>query len=191
MAGNYIARLLTSERIREAFPMIAVQDPQISIRQWVEYAARLVDGANGEKDRGILTVQDVQDRILGLSVFHIRPDLRRGRILDVENFAVANLVAARHIAGALLDALETLARERGCGCVSLSLLDPATRRWLKASDTRRSDLFKAAGFQVDAARLRKCRSEQHEESREPGAAPLEAATRPAQGHRPGGFGDTP
>ena len=76
----------------------------------------------------IVTVQGQYGCIYGLAVYRVKLDLRRGRILEIENFAVVNLVGARHAARVLLQALEKLARERDCRCMTVSLLNPGLRR---------------------------------------------------------------
>ena len=156
MSDNYTIRPLTHERIHEAFPVVAVLDSGITPEEWCEYAQTLIEPPESRHNHGIITVQDLQGHIIGFSVYQIRPDLRRGRILDIENFAVANLIGAPNAASTLLKALENLARDEKCECLSISLLNPKSRRSLRAPGNRPSDLFRGAGFQADLARLRKC-----------------------------------
>ncbi len=179
MSDLYTIRPLTPERIDEAFPVIAVLDPGITPAEWADYAATLLAPSDPRHGNGILTVQDPQGRIIGISVYRIRPDLRRGRILDIENFAVVNLIKPQHAASALLKALEDLARERECECLSISLLNPKSRRTLREPGSRPSDLFRGAGFRADLARLRKCLDE------DPAAGAAPGGTASSGGRPPG------
>ena len=54
------------------------------------------------------------------------------------------------------EALEDLARRFECSCVSLSLLNPQMRKWLREPRNPAMDVFRAAGFRGEQLRLRKC-----------------------------------
>ncbi len=156
MSGNYSVRPLTLERIPEAFPVVAYLDDGVTAESWSDYA-RAVVGANGQDDgHGIMTLLDPQQRIVGLSAYTIRADLQCGRVLVVENFAVATLVGTRQAAATLLAAMEQLARERDCLCVAVSLLDRNVRRSPESHRSQTRQLFQGAGFRLDLARLCKC-----------------------------------
>ena len=103
-----------------------------------------------------MTVQSGMGYIYGLSGYFIRHDLRRGRMLEIENFTVADLIGASSAAEVLLGALESLARNRDCGCVSLRLLTPRMRRSLRLTRAGRADFFEAAGYRAEPLRLGKC-----------------------------------
>lgn len=183
MSDNYTIRPLTPERIDEAFPVVAILDPGITPDEWCGYAETLLEPSDSRHGNGIITVQDPQGNIIGFSVYRIRPDLKRGRILDIENFAVVNLIGPQHAASALLKALEDLARDTQCECLSISLLNPKSRKALREPGNRPSDLFKGAGFQADLARLRKCLDADAPGA--PGAPGPQGAPSPAGGRRSG------
>ncbi len=151
----YNARPLSRKRIPEAFPVVAFLDDRITAQQWSAYASALI-AANGQGRHGIMTLQDPQSHIIGLSVYHIRPDLHRGRVLVVENFAVVSLIGAQQATAALLAAMEQLARDRGCACLAISLLNNQERRSPNRRRTQTGRLFQGAGFRLDVARLSKC-----------------------------------
>lgn len=155
MLVHYNARPLSRERIPEAFPVVAILDDRITAQQWSSYAGAVV-AANGQGGHGIMTLQDPQSHIIGLSVYHVRPDLHRGHVLVIENFAVASLIGAQQAAGALLAAMEQLARDQGCACLAISLLNRTERRSPNHRRNQTSQLFKGAGFRLDMARLSKC-----------------------------------
>jgi hypothetical protein len=154
--GNYNVRPLTPERIPEAFPVVAILDDEVTAASWSAYARAIV-GADGRDDgHGIMTLQDPQNRIVGLSAYTIRADLRRGRVLMVEIFAVATLIGTRQAAARLLAAMEQLARERACPCLAVSLLDRKARRSPGNDRSQTSRVLRGAGFRLDLARLCKC-----------------------------------
>ncbi len=104
----------------------------------------------------MLSVQSGQGHIYGVSAYWLKPDLRRERVMEIENFAVVDVTGTRRAARVLLDGLEALAREQGCSCIVISLLNPMIRRRLRDEQEATVDLFKATGFQGDYMRLRKC-----------------------------------
>jgi len=147
---------LTAERIPEAFPLVASLDQDITAQQWSDYASAFVAPSGQGEGCGIMTLQDPQRHIVGLSVYSIRPDLHRGRLLVIENFAVVSLIKVQQAASTLLAAMEDLARERGCACLSVSLLDRRIRRSPNHPRSQAGRIFTGAGFRLDLARLGKC-----------------------------------
>ena len=152
----YNVRPLSQERIPEAFPVVAFLDEQVTPRQWSDYASAVVASTGQGGGHGIMTLQDPQSHIIGLSVYHIRPDLRSGRVLVIENFAVVTLIGAQQAASTLLAAMEELARDRNCACLAISLLDRKARRSPNHHRSQTGRLFTGAGFRLDVARLSKC-----------------------------------
>ena len=152
----YNVRPLSQERIPEAFPVVAFLDEQVTPQQWSDYASAVVASTGQGGGHGIMTLQDPQSHIIGLCVYHIRPDLQRGRVLVIENFAVVTLIGAQQAASALLAAMEALARDQDCACLAISLLDRKARRSPNHHRSQTGRLFKGAGFRLDVARLSKC-----------------------------------
>lgn len=136
--------------------MVAVLDEAITAQRWSDYA-RTIAGPDGQDGgRGILTLEDRQGRIVGLSAYAIRPDLHCGRVLAIENFAVVTLIGAQQAAAMLLAAMERLARDRACRYLAVSLPE----RRAGGSPGRDRNLtgrfFEGAGFRPDLTRLCKC-----------------------------------
>jgi GNAT superfamily N-acetyltransferase len=155
MSSGLLVRPLATEQIAQAYPLLSVCDPALTLEQWTSYAGGLLNGGNGD-GRRILTVQNPENHIYGLSVYCLRPDLWRGSVLEIDNFAVLDIVRGRTTAGVLLQALEELGRECGCSCLSIQLINPKMRRWLRGPDGPSKDLFSTAGFRSGQLRLRKC-----------------------------------
>jgi hypothetical protein len=104
-------------------------------------------------------VQSIHKAIYGLSGYWLRPDLRRGGILEIENFAVVDITGKRKAAVLLLRILEDLAWRSGGSFVSISLLNPQIRKWLREPRNPATDVFRVAGLRGEQLRLRKCFAE--------------------------------
>ncbi len=156
MSDCFVVKPLTPEQIPQAFALVSIFDGRLSQEAWCEYAAAIVEKADNGVGRGIMTVQSEEGYIYGLSVHHLKQELRRGRVLEIENFAVVDLIGAKTAAGLLLESLESIARAQQCRCMSLKLLNPAMRKWLRRSNGPRADIFQAAGFRGEPLWLRKC-----------------------------------
>jgi hypothetical protein len=156
MSGRFVVKPLAPEQIPQAFALVSIFDERLSQDAWCEYAAAVVEKADNGVGRGIMTVQCEEGYIYGLSVYHLKQELRRGRVLEIENFAVADLISAKTAAALLLESLESIARAQQCGCMSLRLLNPAMRKGLRRSNGPGADIFQAAGFRGEPLRLRKC-----------------------------------
>ncbi len=156
MSSVYVVEPLTRSQVAQAFPLVSVLDSGVRESQWVEYANAVLDKQDAGGSEGILAVQNERGHIYGLSVYMVKQNLNRGQLLEIENFAVADLLGGKPAARALLAALEKLARKRNCYCVSLGLLNPKMRRWLREPNHPAADLFRTAGFSGEPLRLRKC-----------------------------------
>ncbi|MHA1564453.1 MAG: hypothetical protein ACTSX7_03980 [Alphaproteobacteria bacterium] len=156
MPDTFLLRPLAADQIAQAFPLLSVVDPQLSEAQWQSYADAVIVNTNVASRTGILTTQNDQGYIFALSVYWIKPDLHERQILEIENFAVAVILGNLAPARALLDGLETLAVEHECSCVTISLLNPHMRKWLRERGNPAVELFWSAGFRGEQLRLRKC-----------------------------------
>ncbi len=156
MTETYLIRPLGADQIAQAYPLLSIFDPRLTKDQWLDYAGKLIEWTGSAEERRIITVQSIQKAIYGLSVQWVRPDLHRGRILQIENFAVIDIAGNRKAAVLLLRALDDLARRLGCHCVSISLLNAQMRKWLRDPGNPAMDVFRSAGFSGEQLRLRKC-----------------------------------
>ncbi len=175
MTGAYLVRPLAYGQIPQAFPLVSMLDTALTMAQWQDYAGAMIPppgDRNGRQTdvsragvsvpggpregRHMLSIQSEQGHIYGVSAYWLKPDLRRERVMEIENFAVVDVIGTRRAARVLLDGLEALARERDCSCIVVGLLNPMIRRRLRDEQKTTVDLFKATGFQGDDMRLRKC-----------------------------------
>jgi hypothetical protein len=156
MSDPYAVRPLAPDQIPQAYPLVAIFDPTLTQEQWSKYAGALISEKADREHHSIITVQSSQDYIYGLSVYWLRPDLREGQILEIENFAVVDIIGNRTAARVLLEALQDVALGLDCSCISISLLNPQMRKWLREPKNPAMDLFRASGFRGEQLRLRKC-----------------------------------
>jgi len=175
MTGAYLVGPLAYGQIPQAFPLVSMLNTALTMAQWQDYAGAMIPSAgdrNGRQTdvspagvsvpggpregRHMLSVQSEQGHIYGVSAYWLKPDLRRERIMEIENFAVVDVTGTRRAARVLLDGLEALAREQDCNCIVIGLLNPMIRRRLRDGREAAVDPFKATGFQGDYMRLRKC-----------------------------------
>lgn len=154
--ANYRVRPLTPERIPEAYPVVAFLDAELTAQRWADYACAVLGPDGDSESHGILTLEDRQGRIVGLSAYAIRPDLHRRRVMVIENFAVVTLLGGQQAASILLTAMEQLARQRACQCLAVSLLEEGAPRSLGGNRNQTRQFFKGAGFRLDLRRFCKC-----------------------------------
>ncbi len=155
MPSPYIVRPLTAAQVAQAFPLLVVLEPGLTLERWSDYASVFVEPSQDVEPRRIMTVQNSQGYIYGLASCRRRCDLHHGCVLEVENFVSLDLTGNKVAAKALLVVIESLAREWDCGRISLSLLDPRMRDTLRAPEEPATSLFDFAGYQEEPFRLGK------------------------------------
>ena len=127
----------------------------MTLERWSDYATAFVEPSEDAEPRRIMTAQNAQGYIYGLASCRRRCDLHHGCVLEVENFVSLDLTGNKVAANALLTVIEALAREWGCGHISLSLLDPRMRSNLSAPRQPATSLFDFAGYHEEPFRLGK------------------------------------
>jgi hypothetical protein len=113
----YGVRRLTGDDLLRAFPLARLAAGHLTPAAWLRFASAL--GAKKPRDgtrdcEGWLGVEDSRGYLYSLCSFAVRPDLRTGRLLDVDNLVAADLIDGGNLARALLAALERLARDHDC-----------------------------------------------------------------------------
>ena len=106
-------------------------DAGLTMERWPVYARALTEASDDPADHKILSVQSGQGHIYGVSAYWLKPDLRRNRILEIENFAVVGVTGTRRATRVLLDGLEDFARCQDCSCMVINLLNPMMRKYLR------------------------------------------------------------
>lgn len=120
--------------IAQAYPLVRMTAPEVTLEQWREHAGRLF--ATGG---GILAVSAGDSSLLGLATYRPEEDLRHGRVLRIDTIVTFELSHTSPARQALCEGLDRLARELGCSAVTLTLdcrgyVEPACPKcesWLK------------------------------------------------------------
>jgi len=141
-------RPLTPERVAQAFPLIQIALPAVSLEDWRDFATPLAR-AQGPADDGIITVVSEQDYIVGLCCYRVTQDLRHGAVLLANHFLILDLFGQQAVVRALADAVESLARERRCTAIHTSL--PETG--VKGADDWLVRNLRNRGHRVESLRM--------------------------------------
>ena len=103
MHSPYIVCPLTTAQIAQAFPLLVVLDPELTLDRWSDYASTFMEPSHDVEPRRILTVQNAQGYIYGLASCRRRCHLHHGCVLEVENFVSLELTGNKVAAKALLE----------------------------------------------------------------------------------------
>lgn len=120
------------EQIDQAFPLVQVIRPGISLEEWQTYASGMMSST--DRRTGIMTVQ-TQGYIYGLFGYRIEPDLQQGCRLRVEDPVTLDLFHPAGTAAALVAAVDSLTEAFGCTAVHVTRWNspsaaPCFWRWL-------------------------------------------------------------
>ena len=104
---------LTPERIDQAYPLIQMVRPRLSVAGWQNHARERL----ARPDAGVMLLVDEGGLILGLFSWTLESHPDHGATLHAEDFVALDIVGSNRIAAALADALEDTARRHGCRAV--------------------------------------------------------------------------
>jgi hypothetical protein len=155
MMGPYTVRPLVREQIPQAFALVRLLVPGMSLDHWSRYADTFLRVSEYVGAGDIVTVQSDDRTIHALAFCRLRLDLRLGRILEVENFLSFDLTESKRAATALLEAAEERARRWDCGQIHLSLLEPHMKTAAPCSPLPVVMLFRDKGYRKEPLRMAK------------------------------------
>ncbi len=141
-------RPLTPERVAQAYPLIQMAFPAVSLEDWRDFAAQLAS-ARGQADGGIVTVVGEQGYIVGLCCHRVARDLRHGAVFMADPFVALDLYDPQAVVRVLVDSVETLAREHRCAAIHTSL--PETG--VKGADAWQIRTLRGRGHRVESLRM--------------------------------------
>ena len=141
-------RSLTPERVAQAFPLIQIAFPEVSLENWRDFATPAAS-AQSQTDGGITTVVSEQGYIVGLCCYRVVQDFQHGNVLMVEHFLILDLFDQKAVVHALADAAESLARERRCTAIHTSL--PETE--VKDADAWLVQTLRDRGHRFESLRM--------------------------------------
>ena len=128
-------RALTAGEVDQAYPLVFSCGTGFSLRGWRRYAGSLVKRGAGR--RGILAVENQQGTIQGICSYRKQRVPEGGWHCAVELIIALDLIDESEVAAALLDGIETLARQQGASAMSVSL--PYASQLAPALLSRRGD----------------------------------------------------
>ncbi len=141
-------RPLTPERVAQAFPLIQIAFPAVSLEDWRDFATPPAR-AQGQVDGGIITVDSEQGYIVGLCCYRVAQDLRHRAVLLANHFLILDLIGQQAVGRALADAVESLARNRRCTAIHTSLPEAG----VKGADDWLVRILRSRGHRVESLRM--------------------------------------
>lgn len=158
MGRRYVTARLSKDDIDRAYPLIRAVLPDFSVERWEQYVKTLgiagVAGARGKsggarrRPGGIMTVRNEDGYFHGLFCYRIDDDSLLGRIMHVDTFVALEFLDGEGAAGALLDAMESIAQGEGCRSIRACLHEPAILREARPSRVMRA--FAEHGFAAES-----------------------------------------
>lgn len=150
MDDTLAPRLLDRDRVDRAYPLVRNIAPQITLERWNRFVRPLLASRSSVWPRGVMTIQNAAECILGLFSFEVRDELNDGRTLLLDNIVTASIPGRDAIWAAVMDAADHLAQVHGCRAIRAGLggdLDTSDRdrAWLVSS-------LEGAGFALDGIR---------------------------------------
>jgi hypothetical protein len=113
---------LNPEKIARAYALVQLVASDVSLAAWLKFAHQRISGINPLLG-GIHTAQDRRGNILGLASYVAADDLNDVRTLTVDHLVVVATTGRQEdaVLSALLNALETIAVNCGCGAIQFKL----------------------------------------------------------------------
>lgn len=141
MPNRYTVKHLPLDSVARAYPLLQSVDGDLSLEKWKKYAAdRLTPETSASRAlTGIVAVENSQGYLQGLFGYRIDMDLKWGLTLQCENLVALALVKPEPVFAVLMEAMESLARKRGCKALHVTVQQPSAdkprigRRYLEAA----------------------------------------------------------
>lgn len=127
MPDRYTVKHLSLDDVARAYPLLQSVDSDLSFERWKKYAAgRLTPGASASRAHtGIVAVENSQGYLQGLFGYRVDTDLKWGLTLQCENLVALSLVKPGPVFAVLMEAMESLARKRGCKALQVTVRQPS------------------------------------------------------------------
>ena len=149
MRPIYKVSPLAPEELRLAFPVVRMLDPSLTLDRWIAYADDCLALCEAGAKCAVLTARSEQGTIHGLALCRLRPDLRHGRELEVENFVGLDFRGGKQVTAALLHGIETLAGQWGCRHIRLSRYEAPQPTPRRPRARGSAAVFRRAGYREE------------------------------------------
>ncbi len=147
MGRTFHVRSLRASEVRQAYPLIQLIVPCLTLEEWIRHVEALSTGGHG----GIVSAHGEDGYIYGLLCYRIARELGRGRALVVEHLVALDMFDRSTAIQTLIGAVERIARDHHCAQVQLAL--PGARIELGKIDGSIHGSFGGAGYEVDSIKL--------------------------------------
>ncbi len=117
MNDELFPRLMDRESVVQAFPLVTNLLPQITLKDWARFACDHLASGWRTLPKGMMTIRNRDDYILGLFAFDVRYDLKEDRALWVDNVIVSTMPGREIILKATIGAIDALAESDRCGII--------------------------------------------------------------------------
>ncbi len=137
------ARKLTADRMAQAFPLVQLVNPNLSLDNWKRYVSHRTQ-ADVEEPKGILIIEDNYHHIAGLFGYLIDMNLQHGRVLVARDLVMMALFEHQRCQTlrTIVETLEELAHNNSCSAIyTVTMMPPSC----EDSSTPMAELFTAAG----------------------------------------------
>lgn len=125
---DYQLHYLGSSKVDQAFPLMQLAIPELTLARWRDFAGKLVvseprGGTSLPPQRAIVLAQDSSGYLHGLFSYAVEEDLL-GRTLALHDFVVCALFGTEAVADALLARVDALAAALDCAAVRADVPTP-------------------------------------------------------------------
>lgn len=146
MRFHIISRLTLAE-VDQAFALIQLEAPELSLAAWRQFA-RAAGGGKPPSSKptpaGLVAVKDARNYMAGLCAYRRTRSFRHGPTLTVDCFVALDFLHTQGAAAHLLRHLDETAAVLGCTAIEITLA---------RQETRLIDQFRAAGHALEGVLL--------------------------------------
>lgn len=125
MKRTFQVKPLEPCRVDATFPIAQAAVPGLTLERWRRFAANAASPDAAAAASGIMVVENERGYIQGFCTYRVQRDMRLGTVFAVDDLIALDLIDSQPVAAALVDALETRARELGCAAVRLQMDEAA------------------------------------------------------------------
>jgi len=119
------AKPLAPEQIDQAFPLVQLHAPTLTLEHWRNYARAMTEAPPENAGcGGIVVLANAAGYLFGLFSYVNRLDLLHGPTLQVDNLVIMQLVECRESAQVAEHAMRDIARRHGCRSIRVRLSRP-------------------------------------------------------------------
>lgn len=178
MSPDYQVKPLSPDTAAHAYPVIQAAWPHITLKAWIDYFNNLRRSFPAARDMcGVMAAENPNGYIHGLFCYIVHTALNQKAVLVVDNFVALDTGDRAAAIGALLAAMDDLARNLHCSAIHTDIPDS----WIIRHGSGRGllDHLEIFGHSRAFVRFRKAIGDAHSSGQNPPAQRV-GAIRPEQ-----------